>query len=322
MKYSIAWWNLENLFEVEGFSGRPEWLAKNLKKELAGWTSDILEQKLTNLALVIKSMNGGNGPDLLGVCEVENESVLQKLISKLNIPGRSYQVVHADTEDQRGIDVAFIFDANQFSLVPNSLFNYVIQKRSATRDILQATFQTVKSNNHFVVLGNHWPSRSGGELESAPYRMMAGETLAYFHERIRSILGDSVPVIAMGDFNDQPFDRSMTHYALSLSNPKKVASSRVKNPYLYNMMWSLMGANVGTHYYANEWGMLDQVLINRALLTRAPLRCKPNDISIFTVPGMVGVNGPIRFSRPSTKGGANLAGFSDHLPVLLTLTEI
>lgn len=110
MKYSIAWWNLENLFEVEGFSGRPEWLATKLQKELAGWTSDVLEKKLINLALVIKSMNGGSGPDLLGVCEVENESVLQKLISKLNLPSRNYQVVHADTQDQRGIDVAFLFD--------------------------------------------------------------------------------------------------------------------------------------------------------------------------------------------------------------------
>lgn len=321
MKYSIAWWNLENLFEVEGFSERPEWLATKLQKELTGWTSAVLEQKLTKLAMVIKSMNAGSGPDLLGVCEVENESVLQKLISKLNIPGRSYQVVHADTGDKRGIDVAFLYDANQFSLVPNSVFNSVIQKRSATRDILQATFQTVQRNSRFVVLGNHWPSRSGGEFESAPYRMMAGETLAYFHERIRSILGDSMPVIAMGELNDEPFDRSMTHYALSLSNPRQVASSRVKNPYLYNMMWSLMGANAGTHYYANEWGMLDQVLINRPLLTTGPLRCKSNDIAIFTLPGMVGMNGPIRFSRPSTKGGANVAGFSDHLPVIMTLTE-
>lgn len=74
---------------------------------------------------------------------------------------------------------------------------------------------STQHNRLFVVVGNHWPARSGGNLESAAYRAIAGETLAYFHERILEVKGVETPVLAMGDFNDEPFDRSLVEYALS-----------------------------------------------------------------------------------------------------------
>ena len=114
MEYFIAWWNLENLFDVANSTDRPEWLQKRLKRELAGWNNTVLNNKLKQLASIISQMNNNKGPDLLGVCEVENSTVLEKLVAELAFTGRNYAMVHSDTRDARGIDVAFIYDKNLF----------------------------------------------------------------------------------------------------------------------------------------------------------------------------------------------------------------
>ena len=108
--YYVAFWNVENLFDVDGSPLRPEWLQRALARELAGWNAEVLDLKIGQLARIIRQMNGGAGPDVLGVCEVENEHVLRLLIDALALTTRDYDVAHADTSDERGIDVAFLFD--------------------------------------------------------------------------------------------------------------------------------------------------------------------------------------------------------------------
>ena len=84
----IAWWNLENLFETSTFSGRSERLQRRLGRELTGWTKTVLARKISQLASIVRKMNGGLGPDILGVCEVENEAVLQRLVEALFLEHR------------------------------------------------------------------------------------------------------------------------------------------------------------------------------------------------------------------------------------------
>jgi predicted extracellular nuclease len=227
----LAWWNVENLFSVKNDPDRSEKLERALGSELDGWTASVLNKKLGHLAKTIVQMNGGSGPDLLGVCEVESEKVLDSLIEKLSSLGRSYKTVHADTKDRRGIDVAFIYDSAKYEVVTSEIFNHFILRRNATRDILQVSFMTKPDNNKLVLMGNHWPSRRGGELESEPYRIMAAETLAYFHERTIEVDGKDQAVVVMGDFNDEPFNRSLVAYALSERVERRVKSKRSRNPY-------------------------------------------------------------------------------------------
>ena len=179
-QHFIAWWNLENLFDVEDTPppDRPEWLASALANELKGWTAEVLAKKIARLVWVIKQMNSGAGPDLLGVCEVENRNVLLQLVDALGGLGRNYQVIHHPSDDGRGIDVAFVYDADKYEW-DGVVYDCAVQKRSATRDIIQANLTTAKGRD-FIVIGNHWPSRSGGEYKSAPYRMMVGEILSYW----------------------------------------------------------------------------------------------------------------------------------------------
>ncbi len=98
----IAWWNVENLFDVEDSPHRSDKLQRTLQNELDGWNEQILDRKLSQLAKIISKMNDGNGPDILSVCEIENEYVLQKLVSHSDMSNRNYAIAHENTQDRRG----------------------------------------------------------------------------------------------------------------------------------------------------------------------------------------------------------------------------
>jgi len=323
MEYYLAWWNLENLFDTEKSTDRPDWLQKKLKRELVDWNSTVLNRKLKQLASVISQMNNSRGPDLLGVCEVENKKVLEKLIDALVLTGREYAVVHADTKDARGIDVAFIYDKKLFRKpAKKDIFSHVVIKRNATRDIVHINFQTKSQHkSDLVLIGNHWPSKLGGDMESEPYRIIAAETLSYWIERIHANFDKEVPIVVMGDFNDEPFNRSITHYALGLKDSSKVRSKRSRKPYLYNLMWPLQNDQSGTHYY-DSWGMLDQILVNRPLLRKeSRLQLVSDSCQVFKPDELLKSGKPRRFSRPSAGKSYDPDGFSDHLPVTVQLIE-
>src|SRR5512133_2558171 len=256
--YHVAFWNLENLFDIENSPRRTEKVARVLGKSIKGWTQALLDRKVSQLASIIQMMNSDRGPDLLGISEVENRYVIDLLVQRLAALARNYQVIHFDSPDQRGIDVAFIYDANLLTVplpLEDNVFSHFVMRRTATRDILQVTFQTIAHERQVVFLANHWPSRSGGQLESAAYRAIAGETLAYFHQRIMEVKGETTPVLAMGDFNDEPFNDSLVNYALCQRVPSLVVKGR--DPYFLDLMWSLMGKGLGTLYYQGLPNLLD-----------------------------------------------------------------
>ena len=326
--YFVAWWNVENLFSVEGDPQRIPWLAEKLKAELKGWSKKVLGQKLVQLAKVISSMNGGRGPDLLGVCEVENSAVLEQLVAKLKPLGRAYKVVHHDTSDQRGIDVAFLYDSARFSVNATEIFSHTILRRTGTRDLFQASFYTQPGKNRLVVIGNHWPSRSEGQYESEPYRMLAGETLSYWLQRIREVLksqpSDPEPsVLVMGDFNDEPFHRSLTEYALGQRVDRLLKSKRAESPYLLNLTWPLLAEGLGTFAFGGEPNLLDQLLVNRGFFAdESPWRVTEHSVEIVRLPEHLDSHGaPRRFGRPSDKSSFDPTGFSDHLPVACRVVE-
>ena len=293
MQTHIAWWNVENLFDTED-AQRSNSLERRLRNELAGWDEQILDSKLAQLSSVISAMNNNQGPDILGVCEVESKRVLEKLVDAIPL-SRNYLIAHDDTEDKRGIDVAFIYDSDKFSF--EKKFSHTIVKRSSSRDIFQVNLKIIGSNQEIILIGNHWPSRSGGAAESAPYRMMAGENLSYFHQRIVEEHNEEIPIIAMGDFNDEPFDLSLTKYALSVrdANPLR----RARNQKFYNLMWPLLGAGKGSYHYGSEFSMLDQFLISKGLLFgNSTVQYVDDSVAIDT--GLFSDEKPVRFGRPSS----------------------
>ena len=320
MKHHIYWWNLENLFDVFDSPDRPAWLQKTLKEELKGWTADVLDRKIERLASIILQLNNGLGPDIFGVCEIENEAVVKKLTDALAPLGRNYVVRHHDANDQRGIDVAFFYDADRYE-DDGRLFSLEIMKRTFTRDLVQINLRTKPGGHDLVLIGNHWPSRSGGQYESEPYRIMVAETLSYWIERIQEIKGDNAPIVVMGDFNDEPYNRSIEAYANGTRNRDKVLNAR-SVPYLYNPMWALYAQGLGTHFF-DVPTLLDQFMVSKSIASTAANKpFKFESVDIVNLPGMTTgeYRKPVRHSRPSAED-YNPNGYSDHLPVHLVLEE-
>lgn len=330
----LAWWNLENLFDIETATDRPEWIKNQLGSYLKGWTQQLLDKKLANQARIINGMNGGKGPDIIGFCEIENKKVVQGLLEAISKGGnaRKYNVVHVDSNDDRGIDIAFVYDTRLYSVSKKDVYSAAVMKRTATRDLLQVTFTVKKTKRQFVLIGNHWPARSAGQYESEPFRILVAETLSYWMQRIAEIKGEMMPVICCGDFNDEPFNRSLVEYALSTDSVTRIANARaprlaygekVRVPYLHNVMWKLLGENRGTFVFSGDKNLLDQFLVNRAIavdFAKSKFKSGVADI-LDHVAELVGgdYNTPKRFGKPSDKVDEN--GFSDHLPVTFTLEE-
>lgn len=311
----ISFWNVENLFDVEG-AQRLEKIRKNIAKDIVGWDQSFLDAKLRQLSKVIRSMNSGRGPDILGVCEVENRVVLESLTNQIHTDGgRRYAVAHADTSDNRGIDVAFLYDQTVASTSHDQMFQHWVVKRYATRELLQVNFTI--DGKQIVLIGNHWPSRTSGQYDSEPYRIVAGETLAYWIERIHEKLGNDIGIITMGDFNDEPFNRSISEYALSTNEQRVVLNG--DNHYLFNLMWPFLADGQGSIFYDGHWNMFDQILVSRAVVSG---KCNWVVKDFAKIEGkeiMSCVNkiGPRRFGFSPKERDAG--GFSDHYPVSVTL---
>ncbi len=313
----LAMWNVENLFDVEG-AKRPKKIRRIIAKDIAGWNEQLLDAKLRQLSIVIRSMNSGAGPDVLGVCEVENRNVLKKLADRISLDGgRTYSIAHADTSDNRGIDVAFLYDSGIMKTSHDKMFQHWVVKRYATRELFQVNF-TIDGGT-LVLIGNHWPSRSGGQYESEPYRMTAGETLSYWIERIHEELGEDAAIVVLGDFNDEPFNRALTEYALSINDSRVVLSGT--SHYLLNLMWPLLAQGKGSHLFEGRWNMLDQIMVSRAVVNG---KC---GWTAQDSPRIVGAElmthptsrGPHRFGiKPMER---DISGFSDHYPVSITLKK-
>ncbi|MEL7463145.1 MAG: endonuclease/exonuclease/phosphatase family protein [Pseudomonadota bacterium] len=333
----IAFWNLENLFAPADFP-RPEALARKIGRDLEGWDEALFRRKLAQLAAIIGQMNGGAGPDILGVCEVENEYVLTELTAVIEAAcGRDYRVAHHDSElDRRGIDTAFIYDAAKFDAPPETLFSHFVLRRTGTRDIFQATFRS-RAGNEMVILCNHWPSRSGGAAESAGFRATAGETLAYWHQRIRQEVGDDAAIIALGDFNDEPYDPSITFNALATRERGDVERAR-SAPRFFNMSWRYLTQRAidnrgneraidGTLYFRGNGNVFDQILVSKPLLTGdGSFSAREETARIELIPEMIShrvSEGPIRFGLPrgEVEENVNPDGYSDHFPVSIVISE-
>jgi len=175
-----------------------------------------------------------------------------------------------------------------------------------------------------VIIANHWPSRSGGQFGSEPYRMMVGETLSYFHKRILEELGKDTAIVAMGDFNDEPFDRSIREYAKVSRSRQKIMNATTVD-YFYNLMWESTGTREATYYFGSQPNMLDQLWISKGILkNNTPFRVKNESVEIF-MPTELVASGDYpkarKFGRPSRASDFDDEGYSDHFPVSVVLEE-
>ncbi len=309
--FTVGFYNVENLFDtIDDPTKNDADFLPNGKKQ---WTAERYAIKINNLTKVITAL-GNNGPDVLGLCEVENKEVVLDLVNSTNLKKLKYKVIHYNSPDARGIDVAAIYKESKFRLLHSNHFpvNFKDNPTKKTREILYVK-GIVGTKDTLHIFFNHWPSRRGGQEKSEVNRIAAATVLRGKIDSLQK-LNSAVKIIIMGDFNDYPNNKSLTEIvkADSINNCEKGN--------LFNLMYSKHKNGEGTYYYKGDWGVLDNIIVSSSLLCSKAAK-KHTKAFIYKEDWILyenksGVKSPSRsYSGPNF----HKEGFSDHLPVYLEL---
>lgn len=311
--YSVAFYNLENLFDTIHDEGKNdfEYLSYNAKQ----WNTEKYLSKLANLSKVISELARDKtpaGPAAIGVAEAENRRVLDDLISQPALAATGYEVVHYEGPDKRGIDCALLYDPKQFTprnskLVLSSPFEGDTVHK--TRGFLIVSGELAGEDVCFIV--NHWPSRGA----QAPVRMHAAMQVKELKDSLMYENKD-LKLIIMGDLNDDPMDMS-----LAVLGAKKHVGDMTDDD-LFNPWWAtLQDKGVGTLLYRGKWNLFDQILLSPTLL-KANQGLKYDHNEVFMREYLFQQEGKYKGAPLRTYGGRTwLNGYSDHLPTIIYLRK-
>lgn len=312
----IGFWNLENLYDtIDGPNDDAEFLPNGGNQ----WTGPRYKAKIEHLSEVISQMGSEitpDGPAILGLCEVENKSVLEDLVKADKIKKRNYQIVHYDSPDLRGVDVALLYNPQYFKLTSSKKFKVILPNNPThpTRDILLVSGMFDGEPMHFFV--NHWPSRSGGEAKSKPGRVAAAKICRGV---IDSILNtdENAKIILMGDLNDDPINESVK-LALKANGKKQ----KLQKQELYNTSYDNFKSGIGTLAYQDVWNLFDQMIISQALLNANYKSYTFSKYKIFNKPFVREDYGNFKgYPFRTYAGGTYRGGYSDHFAVYCFLMK-
>ncbi len=313
----IMFYNCENLFDTKHDSLKfdqsftPE--GNNHWSKYKYWV------KQNHLAQVITAVGGWEPPGLIGLCEVENKHVLINLAYYTALKKYKYGIIHHESPDRRGIDVALLYQRPKFTPLFDTAYSirFPFDTTSRTRDILYVKGIALDEDtlNIFVT---HWPSKYGGAFVTIPKRKYVARQIRKYAEAILK-KNPKANILIMGDFNDTPLDKSVIE-GLKAKSPEHYDKTD-----LINLMYPMSNKAFGTHFYAgttgNEWSVLDQMIVSPSLLdTTSSLFVKGGKAHIFSAGFLLEQNNKgIVVPNRTFHGMKYHGGFSDHLPVYLDL---
>lgn len=313
---SVGFYNLENLFDtIDGPNLDEEFLPNGAMR----WTSMKYKAKLKNMAYAISQIGletTPSGVSILGVSEIENKGVLEDLVKEPSIANRTYQIVHYDSPDRRGVDVGLLYNPRDFIVTASKSYslNLPYDTLFRSRDQLLVSGYLLNEKVHIIV--GHWPSRIGGEAASAPRRNAAA---ALSKRMVDSLYKQdaNAKIIIMGDFNDDPFNESTAKILNAKKNRDEVAKQG-----LYNPMWRILDGGVGSLAYNNQWNLFDQIIVSEPFLNADNSHLRFWKAEVFNKSFLIQQEGAYRGSPLRTHaGGVWLNGYSDHFPTLIYLVK-
>ncbi|WP_304138549.1 endonuclease/exonuclease/phosphatase family protein [Mesonia mobilis] len=319
---TVAFYNLENLFDPVNDPEKYD-EASPIMEMAESLREEVYAKKLTNMAKVIAKIGAdvtGHPPAVLGVCEVENRRVLEDLLNESTLVNEDYGIVHFDSPDKRGIDVALLYKKSIFRPINTSSHELLIydqddpEKRVYTRDQLLVTGLLDGDKIHFIV--NHWPSRSGGEARSRFKR----EKAASLNKKIIDSLQAEDPyakIITMGDLNDGPYNTSVKEVLGA-----KAEKEEVKLKGLYNPMENMQKKGIGTIAYRDSWDLFDQMILSQPLLDDDYSSYRYYKAGVYNPQYLANPRGRYKgYPYRSFSDGGFSGGYSDHFPVYVYLVK-
>lgn len=304
----IIFYNVENLFDTfdDPLTADQEYTPESEKS----WTHFRYKEKLNHIAKTLIAAGGWEAPDLIGLCEVENFQVLLDLTTKTPLQKFTYQIIHENSPDSRGIDCAILYRATKLQKIDDHAIEIGADKL-VTRDLLYASFE-FNSVDTLHILVNHWPSRYGGKEVTEGKRLQVARQVRKQVDQLQ-IQSPMAKVLIMGDFNDEPNDISMTQVLSAGMLGKNIDVDE-----LYNMSMFDFKRGMGTIVHRDidsNWYLFDQMIVTGSLLTDTRLTVKGKKNYIFCQ------NWLLKDGRPhrSYRGPIYTGGFSDHLPIFIDL---
>ena len=316
---TLAFYNLENFFDTTNDS-----LIFDDERTPKGdylWTKERYNKKIENLAQVISEIGlkvTKTSPDIIGLCEAENLDVLEDLINHQKLRSKGYGIIHYNSPDDRGIDVALLYKKNSYN--PTSFKSHRLLlfdedgKRDYTRDQLVVGGYMNNEEIYFIV--NHWPSRRGGEEKSRPLRIKAAQLNKRIIDSLR-YQNVTAKIITMGDFNDDPRNDSLKKVLKSKGKIKQLDSISLFNP-----MVKLYEKGLGTLAYRDKWNLFDQFLFTPNLISEHKTGYSYWKAGIYNPNYLKNTSGKYKGYPFRTYAGTTyLGGFSDHFPVYMYLIK-
>ena len=317
--HMVAFYNLENLFDIynDPETHDDEFTPEGVKQ----WNEIKYQKKLSNVERVMFDMAAiqKDYPIVIGVSEIENRSVLEDLVSQPKLQGANYRICHFDSPDARGVDVAFLYRADVFKLEGSDNIKLEVEElpNFRTRDFV-VMWGTIEGEP-FYFLVSHWPSRLGGKEASQFKRDACAKQIREIKDALLA-KDPNTKVIVMGDFNDDPGDKSVSECLGAKLNPKKLSQGDMYNPY-----WQMHKDGYGTLVYNDLWNLFDNIVVSDNVIN-APSGTlklwKPKNAKYY---GNI-FKGEFLFQKEGQYKGYPLRtfvtnnfqnGFSDHFPVYI-----
>ncbi len=312
--FSFAFYNVENLFDTIDDPNIAD--EKYLPDSKVAWNTERYLHKLDNMSKVMKSIDTAGFPAMFGLCEVENIDVVRDLVNHTSLKKAGYYIIHKDSPDGRGIDVALLYNPEVFTPINVSYIvpNFPTEPELTTRDILY-TKGVINKTDTLHVFINHWVSRWGGQEKTEPMRIQIAKTIKGLTDSILNMQPNANIIIA-GDLNDNPTDISIFN-----TLEAKEVLDKPDDKTLYNLSIRQFKEGNGSLYY-KSWDMFDQIIVSTSMLTgKNGLKVNSPDQIVFKEDWMLyqPKKGPARPSR--TSAGRYYGGYSDHLPVMVSINS-
>ena len=318
---TVAFYNLENLFDTINDVTKNDEASPMM--ELRANRSKVYWDKIDKLASVISQIGkdkSNTSPAILGVCEVENRAVLEDLVNSDRLKSKRYGIIHYESPDKRGIDVALLYQQRYFKPTHHESFNpniYRDNRKVYTRDQLLVSGYLDDELIHIIV--NHWPSRSGGEMKSRPLREKAAYQNTKIIDQIKQ-KEENPKILVLGDFNDDPINSSFKKVLKTKGKKKDVIQGD-----LYNPFEKLFKKGYNTGGYRDNISMFDQILITSALLNQGEKdfsSYKMFNPAVFNKSFLTNKKGRYKgYPFRSFSFGTYTGGYSDHYPVYMYLIK-
>lgn len=318
--FRVMFYNTENLFDTVD---NPEKEDDEFTPEgLRRWTRTRYRRKLNQIAKVISSAGEWDIPALVGLCEVENDQVLNELTRYSPLRKMHYRYVLTDSGDRRGINLALLYQRERFRYLEHHCIKirFPDNPERQTRDILHVS-GIVASLDTLDVFVCHFPSRREGQQATAPDRMQAARTLRSYVDSLFEVRARA-QVVLMGDFNDEPSDASLKTGLQAGDLPGKnegICGKQLYNPFLQVEK----NSRTGTYKYRDRWNFLDQIIVSgNLLLPDNPLTLTPGSAAVFQPSFLLVEDSTHGGKRPKKTyhGYKYEGGYSDHLPVFIDLS--